>query len=183
MLKVGISGKIASGKSEVENILQTLGYKVFDLDKMSHNLLENDEKIKTQILAEFNTLERKELGKIVFGNKEKKQKLENIIHPKLKEIILEIFEQNKEEKAVFVSGALLFKSGFDKLFDKTIFIDANENLRLERLVKRNNLSLEDAKLRINLQDDNYQADFIIENNLDIPNLKIEIDKLLKDLNI
>ena len=183
MLKVGISGKIASGKSEVENILQTLGYKVFDLDKMSHSLLENDEKIKTQILAEFNTLERKELGKIVFGNKEKKQKLENIIHPKLKEIILEIFEQNKEEKAVFVSGALLFKSGFNKLFDKTIFIDANENLRLERLIKRNNLSLEDAKLRINLQDDNYQADFIIENNSNISNLKIEIDKLLKDLNI
>ena len=183
MLKVGISGKIASGKSEVENILQFLGYNVFDLDKISHNLLENNEKIKEQILAEFKTLDRKKLGKIIFDDINQKQKLENIIHPELKETILEIFNENKKEKVVFISGALLFKTGFDKLFDKTIFISADDEIRLERLIKRNNLSKKEALSRLNLQDDGNKADYIIENNNNIENLKTEIQKLLKELNI
>jgi dephospho-CoA kinase len=180
MLKVGISGKIAAGKSEVENILQNLGYKVFDLDKLSHQLLE-DNKIKAQILAEFKTTDRKELGNIVFNDEAEKQKLENIIYPKLKEIILELFEENKEEKVIFISGALLFKSGFSKLFDKTIFIDADDKIRLERLMKRNNLSIEVAKSRLNLQDDKNSADFIIKNNSDIKNLEKEIKNIIKKL--
>ena len=183
MIKVGISGKIASGKSEVENILQLLGYKVFDLDKISHNLLENNEKIKEQILFEFKTLDRKELGKIIFSNISQKQKLENIIHPELKNIILNIFDENKKEKAIFISGALLFKTGFNNLFDKTIFISAKNEIRLERLMKRNNLSKKEALNRLHLQDDSNKADFIIKNDSDIKNLKIEIKKLLKELNI
>ena len=63
MIKVGLSGKIASGKSEVEKILQNLGYLVFDLDKISHSLFD-DEIIKTKILNTFKTLNRKEIGKI-----------------------------------------------------------------------------------------------------------------------
>ena len=183
MLKVGLSGKIASGKSEVENILQSLEYKVFDLDKLSHNLLENNEKIKALILAEFKTLNRKELGNIVFNDEDKKQKLENIIHPELKEIVLNIFKENKKEKAIFVSGALLFKTGFDKLFDKTIFISAKDEIRLERLMKRNSLTKEEALSRLNLQDESSKANFIIENNSDINELKTNVKKLLKDLNI
>lgn len=183
MLKIGISGKIASGKSEVENILQSLGYKVFDLDKLSHNLLKNNEKIKASILAEFKTLDRKELGNIVFKDIKQKEKLENIIHPELKNIILNIFEENKKEKAVFVSGALLFKTGFYKLFDKTIFVEAKDEIRLERLMKRNNLSKKEALIRLNKQDDGNKADFIIENNSNINELKTNIEKLLKDLNI
>ena len=183
MLKVGISGKIAAGKSEVENILQTLGYNVFDLDKISHDLLENNEKIKAHILDEFKTLNRKELGKIVFSDNIKKQKLENIIHPELKNIILDIFEKNQEESAVFISGALLFKTGFDKLFDKTIFINSKDEIRLERLIKRNNLSKKEALDRLHLQDEGDRADFIIENNSDINELKTKIEKLIKELNI
>ena len=179
MLKVGISGKIAAGKSEVENILQTLGYNVFDLDKISHDLLENNEKIKAHILDEFKTLNRKELGKIVFSDNIKKQKLENIIHPELKNIILDIFEENQEESAVFISGALLFKTGFDKLFDKTIFINSKDEIRLERLIKRNNLDKESALERLNLQDDSSLANFIIENNSNISSLKEKVLEVLK----
>ncbi len=183
MLKVGISGKIAAGKSEVENILQLLGFKVFDLDKISHNLLENNEEIKMQILAEFKTLNRKEIGKIVFSNNIKKQKLENILHPELKNIILNIFEENKNEKTIFISGALLFKTGFNKLFDKTIFISSKDEIRLERLMKRNNMTKKDALIRLNAQDNSTEADYIVENNSDISDLKTKIEKLLKDLNI
>ena len=181
MLKVGISGKIAAGKSEVEKILHNLNYKVYDLDKISHDLLKSNVSIKNEILTEFKTLDRKELGNIVFNDEAEKQKLENIIYPKLKEIILELFEENKEEKVIFISGALLFKSGFSKLFDKTIFIDADDKIRLERLMKRNNLSIEVAKSRLNLQDDKNSADFIIKNNSDIKNLEKEIKNIIKKL--
>ena len=89
MIKVGISGKIASGKSEVEKILQELNYKVFDLDVISHELFKN-EKIKKNILKEFQTLDRKEIGNVIFTNPNKKEKLENILYPELKKIILEL---------------------------------------------------------------------------------------------
>ena len=134
--------------------------------------------IKNKILNEFQTLDRKEIAQIIFNNEIKKEKLENIIHPELKKIILELFEQYKNEKAIFISGALLFKSGLYKLFDKTIFIDADENIRLKRLMKRNNLSKDEAQLRLNLQDDSNLADFIIENNDSVEILKAEIKQLL-----
>ena len=178
MLKVGISGKIAAGKSEVEKILQELGFCVFDLDIIAHNLYEN-EHIKKEILAEFNTFKRSEIASIVFNDNNKKKNLENIIYPQLKKEILNVFEENKSKKAIFISGALIFKTGFYKLFDKTIFIEADDEIRLKRLINRNNISIEEAKKRLNLQDDRDLADFIIENNADKNSLKNEIEKVLK----
>ena len=183
MMKVGISGKIASGKSEVEKILTQKGYVVIDLDVISHKLLEEDKEVKNQILTIFQTLNRKEIGKIVFANENKKKELEEIIYPKLKDFIFSCFEKYKNEKAIFISGALLFNSEFYKFFDKTIFIDADENLRLERLIKRNNLTKEEALKRLNLQDESKLADFIIENNDNLETLKINIEKALEKLAI
>ena len=183
MIKVGLCGKIASGKSIAEKYLQEKGYLVIDLDIISHSLLEENEEVKTQILKEFQTLNRKEIGKIVFSDNSKKKTLENIIHPKLKEFIFDLFEKEKQEKMIFISGALLFQTGFNKFFNKTIFIDSNEDLRLERLIKRNNLSIEEAQKRINSQKDDLEkeADFIVENNDTIKNLKEKIDLILEKL--
>ena len=99
MIKVGISGRIAAGKSEVEKILQKLNYKVFDLDVISHSLFEK-ENIKNLILNEFKTIDRKEIGKIVFNDFDKKKKLENILYPELEKNILDLFEKNKKEFAL-----------------------------------------------------------------------------------
>lgn len=173
MIKVGISGKIASGKSEVEKILQNLNYKVFDLDVLVHKLFDND-KIKSKILDEFKTLDRKEIALVVFGDLNKKKKLEKIIYPELKKTIFELFEKYKNEKYLFISGALLFQSGFYKFFDKNIFIDAPKELRLKRLMKRNNLDKKTALSRLDLQDDSSLADFVIENDSCVENLKIKV---------
>lgn len=181
MIKVGISGKIASGKSEAEKIIKEKGFFVFDLDIISHNLLENDKNIQSEILKEFKTINRKELSKIVFSDNQKKAKLENIIHPKLKKIIFELFEKYKNEKIIFISGALLFKSGFYKFFDKTIFINAKKEIRLERLIKRNNITEKEALLKIDAQDDNALADIIIENNDNFSNLKEKIEQTLNNI--
>lgn len=183
MIKVGLCGKIASGKSAVEKIFQQKGVFVVDLDIISHNLLENDNDTQEKIFKEFNTLDRKELAKVVFSNQEKKKLLENIIHPKLKEHIFQLFEEKKNEKMIIISGALLFQSGFNKFFDKTIFINADKKIRLNRLVKRNNFSEKEALKRIESQEDNLEkdADFIIENNGSIEELKKEVENLLINL--
>lgn len=180
MLKVGITGNIASGKSIVESLIKDKNYLVFDLDIISHKLLSENEEIKKAILDEFKTLNRGDIGKIVFSDFEKRKKLEEIIHPKLKEFCMRIF--NGSEKIVFISGALLYEAGFDKLFDKIIYIDAKKEIRLERLMKRNNLSKEDALLRIESQLDNKnKADFIVENNDSIEKLEIKVNSILREL--
>lgn len=180
MFKVGLTGNIASGKSVVENIIKNHGFEVFDLDIISHDFLKNNDDIKKAILEEFKTLDRKELAKIVFADISKKNKLEKIIHPKLKEFCLELFK--RDYKIVFISGALLYEANFDKLFDKIIYIDAPKEIRIERLIKRNNLSYEDALLRINSQNNNkLKADYVIENNTTLDELEIKVNLILREL--
>lgn len=166
MLKVGITGNIAAGKSEVEKIISKLGFLVFDLDKITHFLLENDKKIQTKILKIFQTLDRKEISKVAFSDKNKLKLLEEIIHPELRLQVLKIFNQNKNQDKVFVSGALLYEAGFDKLFDKIIFVDAQYLIRLQRLMKRNNFSIAQADERLKSQNLIFKdrADFLIQND-------------------
>ena len=87
-----------------------------------------------------------------------------------------------DEKVIFVSVPQLFESGFDALFDKIIFIYANENIRLERLMKRNNFTKEEALKRISAQtieeEKTLKCDYIIYNNNDIEHLKNEINKII-----
>ena len=181
MIKIGLTGNIASGKSTVEALIAEIGYKVVDLDKVSHELLETV--CKEEVLNIFKTTERKELSKIVFNDKNELKKLENIIHPKLKEYILKYFEENKTEEKVFISGALIYEAGFDKLFDKIIYVDSNKNLRLKRLMERNFLDEKTALIRINAQNDNFKnnADFIIDNNGDLRSLRENVAKILKNI--
>ena len=99
MLKIAITGNIASGKSTVEKLIENNGYKVYDTDKIAHKILENCSEVKEA----FGTTDRKEISKIVFTNPEKLQLLEAIIHPKVKEEILKInenIEQIEEEIGV-----------------------------------------------------------------------------------
>lgn len=183
MIKIGLTGNIASGKSTVEEIIKNLGFLVFDLDIVSHNLLEGE--CKNKVLEEFGTIKRNELARIVFSNKEKLIKLENIIYPELEKFILKVFNENNDKKAVFISGALILDKGFKKYFDKTIFIDAEYSIRLERLIKRNNYSSDEAKIRMAAQDDSNKvlADFIINNNEDKTALKNNVCTTLKELNL
>ena len=94
MVKIAITGNIAAGKSEVEKILSDKGYEVYDTDKFTHQILESSievkETFKNYDVFENGAVSRKKLGALVFQNPELKQKLEKIIHPKIKKIIEKI---------------------------------------------------------------------------------------------
>ncbi len=169
MLKVAITGNIAAGKSEVEKLIAQAGYTVFDTDKMAHEILGN--------------VDRKKLGDIVFRDNEAKKKLEAYIHPIIKSKLEEIFKQNID--VVFVSVPLLFETDFYKLFDKTLLVMCDDNIRLNRLIKRNNFTKEEALLRMNAQipqeEKIKKADFIIENNSSLSVLETDVKAFLKNL--
>jgi len=189
MIKIALVGNIASGKSFVEKIFEDNNFFVADTDKITHNLLNTSmvmDELKQyfgEVIFENNIVSRKKLGEIVFEDEEKRKILENILHPLIKQEILNIFEQKKEEKAVIISVPLLFEAGMQNMFDKIIFVSSDVKTRIERLIKRNSLTREEALLRINAQGDEElkikQSDFIIKNNSSLDDLKSQVEDFIK----
>ncbi len=173
MTKIAIVGNIASGKSTVEKILQDKGFIVYDTDKIAHEILEENKELFPQAIVDGN-INRKILADIVFNDKKQLEYLESVIHPKIKEFIQNI--DNTE--TVFVSVPQLFEAGMENLFDKILFISAPIETRLERLMKRNNLTKEEALVRINAQMSEEEkiakCDFVIKNDSTEENLELHI---------
>lgn len=192
MIKVAIAGNIASGKSQAEKILSDLGYCVIDTDKLNHEILSADENTIKEIKKTFKNIEnddgsisREKLGQIVFSNKDKKFQLENILHKKIFEKLEELYKLHSEKDIIFVSIPLLFEAKKEKDFDKIIFISADKEIRLKRLIKRNNYTEEYAQKRIASQGEESEkirkSDFIIYNNSDLQTFKNEFLTVLKQL--
>ncbi len=194
MIKVAITGNIASGKSFVQSYLSEMGYKVFDSDEINHFLLKNDIEVINEIKELFSfydildsegKLSRDKIGKIVFSDSDLKKKLEEILHKRILKKTQDLIAQNSSKKIVFISVPLLFESKIENKFDKIIFISADESIRLKRLMKRNLYNREYAEKRIKAQDCEEEkikkSDFVIYNNSDFDSLKLQIDDVLKKL--
>lgn len=191
MLKVAITGNIAAGKSVVENILRTKGHPVLDTDAVVHDLLKRND-TKSQVREQFASydifegeeISRPKLGKVVFADNTLRAKLESIIHPRVKEEIAKFFQlqETMNKKMAFVSVPLLFETGFDKLFNKIILVYANDDIRLKRLMERNDLPLEYAKNRLKIQmsqdEKKLKADFIVFNNTTFEDVEKNLEEAL-----
>ena len=167
MLKIAITGNIASGKSQVENILLK-SYPVYDTDKIAHEILDKLDGFYSYDVLTDGKIDRKKLGELVFSNPEARKQLETFIHPIVKKRVLNIFDKHKDDKAVFISVPLLFEAGFDKLFDIIVLVATDEELRIKRLMARGNLTRDEAIKRIRAQENENKkipkSDFVINNN-------------------
>ena len=196
MIKVAITGNIASGKSQVEKILISMGYKVADTDKINHFILASDiktiNKIKEafkddDILEENGEISREKLGKIVFSVGWKKIKLEEILHKEINHKLEDFYTENNDKNIVFVSIPLLFETNQEDKFDKIIFVSADEDVRLKRLIERNGYDLKYAKIRIASQQKETEklkkSDYIIYNNSDLISLQKQVISILNQLTL
>ncbi|OUT18141.1 dephospho-CoA kinase [Campylobacter concisus] len=187
-----ITGSIASGKSMVVNLLKERGFSVIDADVIAHEQLEICKgeivcEFGEQILGETGKIDRKKLGAIVFCEPKKLKNLELILHPKIKaEIFFKASQFERLGEIYFVDIPLFFekKERYDE-FKNVAVIYAPKELLLSRLMSRNGLNLEDAKARVELQMDiekkRKMAKFVIDNSSDMENLKLELEKFLKQI--
>ena len=178
VIKIAITGNIASGKSQVEKLLKKAGYPVYDADIIAHDILNNINDFYGYDVFTDGKIDRNKLGKLVFENADLRKKLEDITHPEIMSAIINLFEKHKEDKYIFVSVPLLYEAGFDSIFDKVLLVSVDKNTQLKRLMSRNNFSEKEAKLRISSQipqeEKISKADYIIENNSSLEALIIKV---------
>lgn len=174
-LIIGITGGIGGGKSTFSNYLRKRGELVYDTDIEAKKLQDTDEQIITELKELFGDdiytkkgLDRGTIAKIVFSDKEKLNRLNQIIHPKVKSDFKEWVNKHPEKEFLFMECAILFEGGFDEFVDKIAVITAPEDVRIKRVIKRDGLTEAQVKERIKNQiSDNEKikkADWVIDTN-------------------
>lgn len=177
MLKVGLTGSIAVGKSYVCDVLREQGAFVLDADQTAREVVARGtkglelivEKFGAEVLTESGELDRAKMGAIVFADESKRQLLNSIVHPLVIEAqddwLAEKERENPRGIAV-IDAALMIESGGYKRFTKLIVVWCEPEIQLERLMLRNNLSEEEAQKRIRAQmpqeEKKRYADFLID---------------------
>ncbi len=192
----GLTGSIACGKTTVANLFKKNGIFVLDLDDVAKEVVKKGEKGLDLIVKEFGknfldkngNLDRKKLGNLIFHNKSAKKKLENILHPlifqKEKEIVFNYLKKNPDS-IIIVDAALMIETGSFKRYNKIIVVYVPEELQIQRLMKRDNLSKEEAIKRIKSQmpiDEKIKfADFIIDNSNSLIETEKQVKKIIEEL--
>lgn len=162
MLKVGLTGSIAVGKSYVVSVLAELGCVTFDADKVAHSVMEPGRPAYEDIVREFGdrvlatdgSIDRGKLGQIVFANEARRIRLNEIVHPRVIEeqnrLLQEAEAKNPDGTAV-IDAALMIESGGYKRFEKLIVVYCDRETQIERLMRRNQITRLDAEARIAAQ--------------------------------
>lgn len=186
MAKIGLTGRIGTGKTTVSRLLGRKGAKIFDTDCQVRQIYSDPKNpIYKQISRIFpkakdrGVISRQKLGDIVFADKHALKELEAIIHPVVIESLRRWLADNRREAILLAEVPLLFESKLEHLFDKTILIQAKEEILLKRLEKKYNLDRPRAKQRLEMfsPDSQKKPDFILVNNSDLNKLKKEVDLL------
>ncbi len=192
-VKVGITGGIGSGKSTVCKVFKLLGAPMFEADIVAKQLQNTNQKIRKGLIRLFgediytseDTVDRKKLAAIIFNDDLMLSKVNELIHPAVREEFEQWLEKQNSPYIVH-EAAILFESGFYKLMDFNIVVSASEEQRIERIMQRDGINRESVIRRIQKQwsDERIQnlADMVIHNNnnnLIIPEI-IKIDKQLKE---
>ena len=195
MLSVGLTGGIGSGKTTIAAVFDALGIPVYNADAAAKRLMNEDEVLKAQLLDMFgeglykkNQLDRAYLANIVFGNKEKLKALNNLVHPLTIADATQWFQKQTSPYAI-KEAALIFESDSWKDLDAVIGVSAPETIRIQRVMKRDNIDAQQVAARMAQQMDEAQkmskCDYIITNDdvsLVMPQI-LKIDQLLRERNL
>ncbi len=194
---IGLTGNIASGKTEVAGMLREFGAKIIDADALARSIVEPGKPAWGDIVNEFGesvlnedrTINRRILGDIIFNNEAKRIALNDITHPRIIEEIRALIEQYKHEQvsAVIIEAALIVEKakGINKLIDSLIVVVTDEQSQIQRLRDRNGLTADEAAARINSQMPSTEkakhADNVIDNSGALGDTKIQVQKLWEKL--
>ena len=195
MLRIGLTGGIASGKSTVAALLRDRECQVLDADMIAHELLEPRQDAYNEVVREFGegiltrggTVDRQKLGAIVFDDAQKRARLNQIMHPRIQQIVAEWFSRLNRPGGpgfAFEDAALIIEAGLKKSFDRVIVCWCRPEQQVERLTERG-VSLEDAQRRIASQmpidEKRKLADEVIDCSGSMQETERQVDALLAKL--
>lgn len=193
MLKIGLTGGIGTGKSIVAKVFQLLGIPVYVSDYEAKRLMNANEEIRQQLVSRFGAgvyqsdgLNTAKLASIIFKEKEALKDVNAIVHPVVRKDFERWAKEQIQAPYVIQESAILFDTGLYKNFDKIITVTANDETRIQRVIKRDHTKREMVEERMKNQlpekEKVEKSDFVIYNNgeLILPQI-IEIDKKLRQL--
>lgn len=184
---IALTGGIATGKSTVASLLSLNGLRVIDADKISHTILdENREWVARTFGEEYVTskkVNRAELGKVIFSDSEAKKKLEEFLHPKIREEIeLQSEKQDQFNFPYLIDIPLFFENGAYDIKDSVV-VYTPADIQLERFMKRNHYDKEESLRRIATQmpidEKRERATWVIDNSKDLKHLQKECEKFVE----
>lgn len=188
-LIIGLTGGIGSGKSSVTEMFVKFGITVIDADIIAHQLtlpgtealLEISNQLGHQFITSQGELDRKKIAQLIFDHPDKKVVLENILHPRVRETIINELQKSGSSPYAILAIPLLLETNFTELVDRILVIDAPEEIRIQRVVNRDGRSTDDVKAIISHQVDQQtrlkKADDILDNSGTID----ELQSLVKQL--
>lgn len=195
MKVIGLTGPSGAGKSCCAGFLEACGIPVIDADKIYHALIEKDSPCVRELVDVFGKeilnsnggIDRKTLGSIVFSDtsRSKTERLNQITHKFVKEETLRLLEQFEKQglSAVLIDAPLLFEADFHKLCDFCISVLAPQDLRLARIIARDNITAERANARLSAQkNDVYykeRSDYIVTNDSDLEGLTRQMKQIFE----
>lgn len=189
---LGLTGGIATGKSTVSAMLRQRGAKIVDADQIAHEVVEPDTKGSFLIRQQFGSdmftadgrLDRKKLGRHVFQQPSERKKLEQILHPLIRQEMKEqtrLFLESDPKAIVVWDVPLLFESHLTTWVEKVIVVYVPEHVQLARLMNRDHFAVDEAKQRIqaqmSIEEKRRRADFVIDNQGSYQNTERQVNQL------
>lgn len=189
-MNIGLTGGIATGKSTVSQMLVARGAALLDADVVARRIMEPGhpvlaavvERFGKTVLLENGQLNRKRLGEIVFSDYVERKALEDITHPAIRQEMkakMEALEQEDPKRLVVADIPLLYESGLEELYERIMVVYVPRSLQLERLVKRDALTEEQAELRLaaqmDIEEKRRRADIVINNSRSCEETESQVD--------
>ena len=190
---IGLTGQSGAGKSTASEYLRSIGLTVIDADNLVKEIYDNDSICLKAVCAVFgndivkdNILDRRLLAQRAFSSKENTKLLSNIVHPFVTAKCLSILKETDEDIIIY-DAPQLFESNFDAVCDCIISVVADENIRLERICKRDNISEELALMRMSVQlDEEFfikNSNYVLKNNSTKENLISQLQEIFSKIEV